>query len=47
VTLAANLDLAAWTSHHKVSPMAGSLDRDRRPAMSRSCLVAANRAGCT
>lgn len=32
VTVAAPLDVAAWTTHHKVSPLTGSLVPDRRNA---------------
>lgn len=33
VTLAANLDIDAWTRHHRYSPLAGSLNPARRPPL--------------
>lgn len=33
VTIAANLDVAAWAGHHRYSPLAGSLDPARQPPL--------------
>jgi hypothetical protein len=33
VTIAANLDVAAWTRHHRYPPLAGSLDPAARPPL--------------
>lgn len=36
VTLAANLDVAAWTTHHGFTPLTGSLDPAKRPPLRNS-----------